>query len=89
MIPSSTGCTTATAPQKILIDYGFRLPSAYDNRPLRFHEFEQYMGMWSLSGNTGRVRAEEVPNPVEQIIRRPVLSIPESRSGRSWARWMT
>ena len=30
--------------KKSLIDYGFRLPSAYDNRPLKFHEFEQYMG---------------------------------------------
>ena len=30
--------------KKALIDYGFRLPSAYDNRPLKFPEFEQYMG---------------------------------------------
>ena len=30
--------------KKALIEYGFRLPSAYDNRPLKFHEFEQYMG---------------------------------------------
>ena len=29
--------------KKSLIDYGFRLPSAYDNRPLRFEEFETYM----------------------------------------------
>ncbi len=35
--------------KKALIDYGFRLPSAYDNRPLRFHEFEQYMGTRSSS----------------------------------------
>ena len=35
--------------KKALIDYGFRLPSAYDNRPLRFHEFEQYMTTRSSS----------------------------------------
>ncbi|MDD1670381.1 MAG: DEAD/DEAH box helicase family protein, partial [Methanomicrobiales archaeon] len=29
--------------KKALVDYGFRLPSAYDNRPLRFQEFEGYM----------------------------------------------
>lgn len=30
--------------KQTLIDYGFRLPSAHDNRPLRFEEFEKYMG---------------------------------------------
>ena len=29
--------------KKSLIDYGFRLPSAFDNRPLKFNEFEKYM----------------------------------------------
>ncbi|HLG36873.1 MAG TPA: DEAD/DEAH box helicase family protein, partial [Nitrososphaera sp.] len=29
--------------KKMLIDYGFRLPSAYDNRPLKFEEFEKYL----------------------------------------------
>ena len=29
--------------KKSLVDYGFRLPSSYDNRPLEFPEFEQYM----------------------------------------------
>ncbi|MGI0013440.1 MAG: DEAD/DEAH box helicase family protein, partial [Nitrososphaera sp.] len=29
--------------KKMLIDYGFRLPSAYDNRPLRYEEFEKYL----------------------------------------------
>lgn len=29
--------------KKSLVDYGFRLPSAYDNRPLKFDEFEKYM----------------------------------------------
>ena len=29
--------------KKILVDYGFRLPSAFDNRPLKFEEFEKYL----------------------------------------------
>jgi excinuclease ABC subunit B len=29
--------------KKALVDYGFRLPSAFDNRPLKFHEFEKYI----------------------------------------------
>ena len=29
--------------KQTLVDYGFRLPSACDNRPLKFNEFEQYM----------------------------------------------
>jgi excinuclease ABC subunit B len=29
--------------KKMLVDYGFRLPSAYDNRPLKFEEFEKYL----------------------------------------------
>ena len=28
--------------KQVLVDYGFRLPSALDNRPLNFHEFNQY-----------------------------------------------
>ena len=40
--PSSTGSTRATAPaRQTLIEHGFRLPSAADNRPLRFEEFMQ------------------------------------------------
>ena len=38
-------CTTATArASRELVNYGFRLPSAFDNRPLKFHEFEQKIG---------------------------------------------
>ena len=29
------------ARKRSLVDYGFRLPAAFDNRPLKFHEFEQ------------------------------------------------
>lgn len=54
-----------------LVEYGFRLPSAYDNRPLKFEEFDQKIGQvifvsatpgsWELSQAKGRI--------VEQIVR--------------------
>ncbi len=43
--------------KKNLIDYGFRLPSAYDNRPLKFHEFNKRLKHTDLYfGHAGRVR---------------------------------
>ena len=56
--------------KKALIDYGFRLPSAYDNRPLRFHEFEQYMGnVVFVSATPGDYELKKSARLVEQIIR--------------------
>jgi excinuclease ABC subunit B len=56
--------------KKSLIDYGFRLPSAYDNRPLRFHEFEQYMGnVVFVSATPGEYELVKSGSAVEQIIR--------------------
>jgi excinuclease ABC subunit B len=56
--------------KKSLIDYGFRLPSAYDNRPLRFHEFEQYMGnVVFVSATPGEYELKKSKTAVEQIIR--------------------
>jgi excinuclease ABC subunit B len=56
--------------KKALIDYGFRLPSAYDNRPLRFHEFEQYMGrVVFVSATPGDYELKRSAQVVEQIIR--------------------
>ena len=56
--------------KKALIDYGFRLPSAYDNRPLRFHEFEQYMrNVIFVSATPGDYELRYSGEPVEQIIR--------------------
>ncbi len=56
--------------KKALIDYGFRLPSAYDNRPLRFHEFEQYMNsVIFVSATPGEYELKKSIKPVEQIIR--------------------
>ncbi len=56
--------------KKALIDYGFRLPSAYDNRPLKFHEFEQYMGnVVFVSATPGDYEVKKSAQVVEQIIR--------------------
>ncbi len=56
--------------KKALIDYGFRLPSAYDNRPLKFPEFEQYMGqVIFVSATPGEYELNKSKTAVEQIIR--------------------
>jgi excinuclease ABC subunit B len=53
-----------------LVDYGFRLPSAYDNRPLMFKEFEQYMhDVVFVSATPGAYELEISGQVVEQIIR--------------------
>ena len=52
------------------MEYGFRLPSAYDNRPLYFEEFEQRMGQTVfVSATPGDYEAEHSERTVEQIIR--------------------
>ncbi len=53
-----------------LIDYGFRLPSAYDNRPLKFEEFESYMKNTLLVSATPGSYARNVSSRVvEQLVR--------------------
>jgi excinuclease ABC subunit B len=53
-----------------LIEYGFRLPSAYDNRPLTFQEFESYMHtVVFVSATPGVYELEKSQQVVEQIIR--------------------
>ncbi|MBC2696989.1 MAG: excinuclease ABC subunit UvrB [ANME-2 cluster archaeon] len=56
--------------KKTLIDYGFRLPSAYDNRPLTFNEFEEYMrNTIFVSATPGDYELEISGRIAEQIIR--------------------
>ena len=56
--------------KKNLVDFGFRLPSAFDNRPLFFEEFEQKLGqVVFVSATPGDYEAQESTNRVEQIIR--------------------
>jgi len=53
-----------------LVDYGFRLPSALDNRPLRFDEFEQHIHQAIyVSATPGPYELEHSAQVVEQIIR--------------------
>jgi excinuclease ABC subunit B len=57
--------------KRTLVDYGFRLPSAVDNRPLKFHEFERYLNqVIYVSATPGPYELEHTGGVVvEQIIR--------------------
>jgi excinuclease ABC subunit B len=56
--------------KKMLIDYGFRLPSAYDNRPLRFEEFERYLrNVVFVSATPGPYELKNSLQVVEQLVR--------------------
>ena len=53
-----------------LVDYGFRLPAAFDNRPLNFDEFNEKLGQTIyISATPGPYELEKADNVVEQIIR--------------------
>lgn len=61
-----------------LVEYGFRLPSALDNRPLAFEEFEEHMGYTIYTSATpGPYELELTDQVVEQIIRPTGLVDPE------------
>ena len=56
--------------KEVLVEHGFRLPSALDNRPLRFEEFEQKINqVIFVSATPGPYELERCPELVEQIIR--------------------
>ncbi|MDK7377742.1 excinuclease ABC subunit UvrB [Peptoniphilus harei] len=58
------------ARKETLVKYGFRLPSALDNRPLRFNEFEEMMNQCVyVSATPGPYELEHTEQEVEQIIR--------------------
>lgn len=53
-----------------LVEYGFRLPSALDNRPLRFDEFEQLLPQTIfVSATPGDYEAKRAPDVVDQVVR--------------------
>lgn len=61
-----------------LIDYGFRLPSAYDNRPLNFDEFNSHINQAIyVSATPGQIEREKTDIIVEQLIRPTGLVDPE------------
>ncbi|OGD60808.1 excinuclease ABC subunit B [Candidatus Berkelbacteria bacterium RIFCSPLOWO2_01_FULL_50_28] len=66
------------ARKEVLVDYGFRLPSAKDNRPLRFAEFEKKVGQTVYTSATpGNYELEKTEQTVEQVIRPTGLVDPE------------
>lgn len=66
------------ARKQMLVDHGFRLPSALDNRPLRFEEFEEKANqLIYVSATPGPYELEHTPDMIEQIIRPTWLLDPE------------
>ncbi len=66
------------ARKEALVNYGFRLPSAFDNRPLKFDEFQQRIGQRVfVSATPGVYERERAGQIVEQIIRPTGLLDPE------------
>ncbi|MFD1387055.1 excinuclease ABC subunit UvrB [Oceanobacillus sp. FSL W7-1293] len=66
------------ARKQVLVDHGFRLPSAMDNRPLRFEEFEEKTNqLVYVSATPGPYELEHSPEMTEQIIRPTGLLDPE------------
>ncbi|NLC12437.1 MAG: excinuclease ABC subunit UvrB [Chloroflexi bacterium] len=79
MVPQLRGMYNGDRARKeILVDYGFRLPSAKDNRPLKFAEFEKMMGITMYTSATpGPYEMEKTDQIVEQIIRPTGLVDPQ------------
>lgn len=66
------------ARKEVLVEHGFRLPSALDNRPLKFEEFEQKITqIIYVSATPGPYELEKCPEMIEQIIRPTGLVDPE------------
>lgn len=71
MVPQIRGMYNGDRSRKeVLVDYGFRLPSALDNRPLKFPEFEKMMGITLYTSATpGPYEMEKAQQVVDQVIR--------------------
>ena len=66
------------ARKQTLVDYGFRLPSAFDNRPLNFSEFtEKINEALYVSATPNKIESERAAQVVEQVIRPTGLVDPE------------
>ena len=74
------------ARKEVLVDYGFRLPSALDNRPLKFDEFESKLNQTIyVSATPGDYELSKSKNVVEQIIRPtglldPIIEVHSSKN---------
>jgi excinuclease ABC subunit B len=80
-VPQIGGMYEGDASRKrTLVEYGFRLPSALDNRPLKFNEFQERIGQTVyLSATPGPYELGKVESVVEQVIRPTGLVDPEIR----------
>ena len=66
------------ARKETLVEHGFRLPSALDNRPLRFDEFNQHINQAIyVSATPGDYELQHSPEPAQQVIRPTGLLDPE------------
>ena len=66
------------ARKEVLVEYGFRLPSALDNRPLTFGEFDRHINQAIyVSATPGEYELSHSPKPIEQVIRPTGLIDPE------------
>lgn len=66
------------ARKEVLVEHGFRLPSALDNRPLTFTEFEQHVNnVIYVSATPGPYELARTPEPAQQVIRPTGLVDPE------------
>lgn len=66
------------ARKEVLVEYGFRLPSALDNRPLTFAEFDRHINkVIYVSATPGDYELSHSPEPAQQIIRPTGLLDPE------------
>ena len=64
--------------KETLVEYGFRLPSALDNRPLQFEEFEDLLPqVVFVSATPGPYEQKRAPDMVEQLVRPTGLLDPE------------
>lgn len=66
------------ARKEVLVDYGFRLPSALDNRPLKFTEFERHINQTVyVSATPAEYELSRSPEPAQQVIRPTGLLDPQ------------
>ncbi len=66
------------ARKEVLVEYGFRLPSALDNRPLKFEEFDRHLNQAVyVSATPGEYELTHSPEPAQQIIRPTGLLDPQ------------
>ena len=78
-LPQVMGMSAGDRGRKsVLVDYGFRLPSAFDNRPLNFDEFDSKINQAIyVSATPGPIEREKSAQIVEQVIRPTGLVDPE------------